>query len=56
MATTLQDLNITGLKFYEPSTTTTAKTVNGQSTQELQQNFLKNAHRAAAESGSHEPA
>jgi len=41
MATTLQDLNITGLKFYEPSTTTTAKTVNGQSTQELQQNFLK---------------
>ena len=41
MATTLQDLNISGLKFYEPSTTTTAKTVNGQSTQELQQNFLK---------------
>jgi len=40
MATTLQDLNISGLKFYEPATTST-KTVNGQSTQELQQNFLK---------------
>ncbi len=40
MATTLQDVNISGLKFYEP-TSTTAKAVNSQSTQELQQNFLK---------------
>jgi flagellar basal-body rod modification protein FlgD len=40
MATTLQDVNIAGLKFYEP-TSTTAKAVNTQSTQELQQNFLK---------------
>jgi flagellar basal-body rod modification protein FlgD len=41
MSTTLQDANISGLKFYEPSAATNTKTLNGQSTQELQQNFLK---------------
>jgi flagellar basal-body rod modification protein FlgD len=42
MATTLQDLNISGLKFYEPpSTSNTPKVMDGTSTSELQSNFLK---------------
>jgi len=42
MATTLQDLNISGLKFYEPPGAPTApKIADGTSTSELQSNFLK---------------
>jgi flagellar basal-body rod modification protein FlgD len=41
MATTLQDLNIPGLKFYEPKTQTGTSTLTGTSTTELQTNFLK---------------
>jgi flagellar basal-body rod modification protein FlgD len=42
MATTLQDLNISGLKFYEPpSNANTPKVMDGTSTSELQSNFLK---------------
>jgi flagellar basal-body rod modification protein FlgD len=42
MATTLQDLNISGLKFYEPSSTVnTPKAMDGTSSSELQNNFLK---------------
>lgn len=41
MATTIQDLNIPGLKFYEPKTQTGTSTLTGTSTTELQTNFLK---------------
>lgn len=42
MATTIQDLNISGLKFFESKANTpAAKTPDGTSTSELQSNFLK---------------
>jgi len=42
MATTLQDLNIPGLKFYEPkSAVATPKASDGTSSTELQSNFLR---------------
>lgn len=41
MATTIKDLNISGLKFYEPQTQSAASTMSGTSTAELQTNFLK---------------
>lgn len=41
MATKIEDLNISGLKLYEPKTQTASSTLSGTSTTELQSNFLK---------------
>lgn len=41
MATKIEDLNISGLKLYEPKTQTGSSTLSGTSTTELQSNFLK---------------
>jgi len=41
MATKIEDLNISGLKLYEPKTQTGSSTLTGTSTTELQTNFLK---------------
>lgn len=42
MATSINDLNIAGLTYYDPaSRTSAAKALDGTSTQELQSNFLK---------------
>jgi flagellar basal-body rod modification protein FlgD len=41
MATTIQDLNIPGLKSFEPKAQVTPASFNGTSTSELQTNFLR---------------
>ena len=41
MATSVTDLNIPGLKTYEPPTASAPKALDGKSTQDLQSNFLQ---------------